>query len=134
MVKLNLKKHGVFISLFLAFLTFIQASEAVRQPDFQSQPTSEVGLPEKLHYENEMLRKENQALRKQLIELQAKIKSIESKSAARSKIELSDPLTEEYWLSTPSNVRHNPRCRYFKRTKGAPCDKKDGTPCKICGG
>ncbi|MBR4597833.1 MAG: hypothetical protein IKO42_05515 [Opitutales bacterium] len=29
---------------------------------------------------------------------------------------------EEYWLSE-SGVRHNKMCKYYKKTKGAPCKK-----------
>ncbi len=42
--------------------------------------------------------------------------------------------TQNYWLTTASNVRHNSKCRYYQKTKGRPCGPNEGTPCKICGG
>ena len=42
---------------------------------------------------------------------------------------------ENFWLNTSSNVRHNPKCEWFKNTsKGKFCGPNDGKPCKICGG
>ena len=38
-----------------------------------------------------------------------------------------------YWLSA-SGKRHNEKCRYYKKSKGAPCGAKDGVACKVCGG
>ena len=39
----------------------------------------------------------------------------------------------EYWLSS-TGKRHNSSCRYYKSSKGRPCGKADGVPCKNCGG
>lgn len=39
-----------------------------------------------------------------------------------------------YWLSTNSNKRHNEKCENYRKTRGYPCFKEDGVPCKICGG
>jgi len=39
-----------------------------------------------------------------------------------------------YWLTIKSNVRHNSKCKYYQHSKGRPCDKDEGRPCKICGG
>jgi micrococcal nuclease len=40
-----------------------------------------------------------------------------------------------YWLNTQSNIRHNSRCKYYKKTKeGRMCGPNEGRPCKICGG
>lgn len=42
--------------------------------------------------------------------------------------------TKEYWLNTPSNVRHNQRCQYFKNTKkGRLCGPTDGKACDVFG-
>lgn len=39
-----------------------------------------------------------------------------------------------HWLTTSSGKRHNPGCRYYKKTNGRPCGRSDGTACKLCGG
>ena len=39
-----------------------------------------------------------------------------------------------YWLSTNSNKRHNRRCENYRKTRGYPCSKDEGTPCGKCGG
>ena len=39
-----------------------------------------------------------------------------------------------YWLSTNSNKRHNRKCENYRKTRGYPCSKSDGTPCGKCGG
>ena len=36
--------------------------------------------------------------------------------------------------STNSNKRHNRNCENYRKTRGYPCSKSEGTPCKICGG
>ena len=39
-----------------------------------------------------------------------------------------------YWISSKTKVRHNKRCRNYRRVKGHPCGPNDGRPCKTCGG
>ena len=39
-----------------------------------------------------------------------------------------------YWLSTNSNKRHNRKCENYRKTRGYPCSKSEGTPCGKCGG
>lgn len=39
-----------------------------------------------------------------------------------------------YWLSTNSNKRHNRHCENYRKTRGYPCTKTDGSPCGKCGG
>jgi endonuclease YncB( thermonuclease family) len=47
----------------------------------------------------------------------------------------SKAIAGEYWLNTKSNVRHNSRCRYYKKTKsGRACKANTGRPCGLCGG
>lgn len=42
---------------------------------------------------------------------------------------------QAYWLNTATNVRHNPGCRHYKKTKqGRPCSPTEGKPCGLCGG
>ena len=89
--------------------------------------------PEEIQRENRMLRAEvkklraeNQMLRTQLIEGGAPA-AAENKRAAEEEARKS-----EYRLSS-TGVRHNKNCRYFN-SKGRPCGKNDGRPCKKCGG
>lgn len=39
-----------------------------------------------------------------------------------------------FWLSTNSNKRHNRNCENYRKTRGYPCSKSEGTPCGKCGG
>lgn len=39
-----------------------------------------------------------------------------------------------YWLSTNSFKRHNKYCENYRRTRGYPCKKNEGSPCGKCGG
>ena len=39
-----------------------------------------------------------------------------------------------YWLSTNSNKRHNRNCESYRKTRGYPCRKNEGTTCGKCGG
>jgi DNA/RNA endonuclease G (NUC1) len=39
-----------------------------------------------------------------------------------------------YWITSNSNKRHNPNCRYYKKAAGYTSEVKEGVACKICGG
>lgn len=39
-----------------------------------------------------------------------------------------------FWLSTNSNKRHNRKCPNYRKTRGYPCKKDEGSPCGKCGG
>ena len=39
-----------------------------------------------------------------------------------------------WWLSTNSNKRHNRKCENYRKTRGYPCRKDEGSPCGKCGG
>lgn len=39
-----------------------------------------------------------------------------------------------WWLSTNSMKRHNRRCENYRKTRGYPCRKDEGSPCGKCGG
>jgi hypothetical protein len=39
-----------------------------------------------------------------------------------------------YWLNTNSKKRHNPNCDNYRKTRGYPCRKDEGTACGKCGG
>ena len=39
-----------------------------------------------------------------------------------------------FWLSTNSNKRHNKGSENYRKPRGYPCLKDEGTPCGKCGG
>jgi len=39
-----------------------------------------------------------------------------------------------FWLSTNSMKRHNRGCENYRKTRGYPCRKDEGSPCGKCGG
>ena len=39
-----------------------------------------------------------------------------------------------WWLSTNSMKQHNRKCENYRKTRGYPCRKDDGSPCGKCGG
>ena len=39
-----------------------------------------------------------------------------------------------WWLATNSNKRHNRNCENYRKTRGYPCKKSEGSPCGKCGG
>lgn len=89
----------------------------------------------RLKQENEALRRENQRLRAMLIERGQQNVGGQSSLGDKQVQQLaSGESTGEYWLTTSSKKRHNSKCRNYKKTKGRPCTKDEGTPCKICGG
>jgi len=46
-----------------------------------------------------------------------------------------DPAAATHWLNTTTGVRHNSKCRFFKKTrKGRMCGPNEGKACRICKG
>ena len=92
---------------------------------------------EALRAENEALRRENQQLRRELVARRAGEPGtslpIRAQDAAEKPRETTAPDTG-FWISSKSHIRHNAKCRNYRKVKGHPCGPKDGTPCKACGG
>ncbi|HQL51523.1 MAG TPA: hypothetical protein PLR91_10075 [Kiritimatiellia bacterium] len=89
------------------------------------------------------LRAENQALRLQLGQGKGEAATSQETSPQPTtdtqtkviqKAQSPQQAEQSYWLTTSSTKRHNSGCRYYKTSKGRPCTKEEGIPCKVCGG
>ena len=89
-----------------------------------------------LRAENEALRRENQMLRRELISKNGALPDSVMPEKGVAVDGGMEPVEREtgYWLSSKTKVRHNKRCRNYRRVKGRPCGPNDGRPCKACGG
>ena len=89
-----------------------------------------------LKAENEALRRENQMLRRELISKNGALPDSVMPEKGVARDEGLEPADKEtgYWISAKTKVRHNKRCRNYRRVKGYPCSPNDGRPCKACGG
>jgi hypothetical protein len=89
-----------------------------------------------LKAENEALRKENQMLRRELVAKNGALPDTllpEKVVTPEVKVEFEGEDTG-YWLSKKSKIRHNRKCRNYRKVKGKPCGPNDGRSCKMCGG
>lgn len=84
---------------------------------------------QRLQTENRQLREENRKFREEMVQ------GGDTKSPTNASSVTSEPSADaKYWITTSSKKRHNPTCKYFKKSKGYPTNDKIGTPCQICGG
>lgn len=125
-------KNKIILTTLIAAFHVITAHAQTPSP----QP---VKANQDLAAENAALKKENQELRKLLATKSSSENSESDSESAHKDVantgEASKEGSEnaEFWLSK-SGKRHNPNCRYFKKSQGKASGKDEGTACGICGG
>ena len=89
-----------------------------------------------LRAENDALRRENQMLRRELVSKNGVLPDSLLPEKGVVTEATTEPAGEDtgYWLSSKTKVRHNRRCRNYRKVNGRPCGPNDGRPCKTCGG
>lgn len=58
----------------------------------------------------------------------------ESTPAVQSSRSSEDQQLLTHSLTIRSNKRHNKSCRWYRTSRGRPCQAHEGIPCKVCGG
>lgn len=98
--------------------------------------SADMGTYAALRAENEALRRENQMLRRELISKNGALPDSVMPEKVRDSADNVYPADKDtgYWMSSKTKVRHNRRCRNYRKVKGYPCGPKDGRPCMTCGG
>lgn len=98
--------------------------------------SADMGTYAALKAENEALRRENQMLRRELISKNGALPDSVMPEKVRDSADNVNPADKDtgYWMSSKTKVRHNRRCRNYRKVKGYPCGPKDGRPCMTCGG
>ena len=131
--------------LFVIFIVFCFTGNSLHAQDVngngETARTNSVGVVNMSTYlalkaENEALRRENQMLRRELISKNGALPDSVMPEKGVARDEGLEPVDKEtgYWMSSKTKVRHNKRCRNYRRVKGYPCGPNDGRPCKACGG
>ena len=90
-----------------------------------------------LRAENEALRRENQMLRRELVARKGgKAAASDGVPVKGGVVEVPVPQDPDtgYWISSKSHIRHNAKCRNYRKVRGHACGPNDGKPCKNCGG
>jgi len=90
-----------------------------------------------LRAENEALRRENQMLRRELVARKSgKAAASDGVPVKGGVVEVPVPQDPDtgYWISSKSHIRHNAKCRNYRKVRGHACGPNDGKPCKNCGG
>ncbi len=90
-----------------------------------------------LRAENEALRRENQMLRRELVARKGgKAAASDGVPVKGGVVEVPVPQDPDtgYWMSSKSHIRHNAKCRNYRKVRGHACGPNDGKPCKNCGG
>ena len=90
-----------------------------------------------LRAENEALRRENQMLRRELVARKGgKAAASDGVPVKGSVVDVPAPQDPDtgYWMSSKSHIRHNQKCRSYRKVRGRACGPDDGKPCKNCGG
>lgn len=127
-MKSILTSKVIFLSFF--FCSFFAHG---KDPDSSIKPNPDLAA------ENAALKKEIQELRKLLASKASVDKPSKETEPTENDSEESDKSTKkesgnsEFWLSK-SGKRHNPDCRYFKKSEGKSCTEDEGTACGVCGG
>lgn len=125
------------VGVIVAVLCLVSGCDGSEEP-VGAGPAADVGLVDyvALKSENEALRRENQMLRRELVSKNGALpdsvlpdKGVDSPPADETSVG-----DTGYWLATNSKVRHNKRCRNYRKVKGRPCGPTEGRPCKMCGG
>ena len=111
-------------------------SDGSGRADMDSVAANDRGGIAALRAENEALRRENQMLRRELISKNGALPDSVMPEKVRDSADNVYPADKDtgYWMSSKTKVRHNRRCRNYRKVKGYPCGPKDGRPCMTCGG